>query len=182
MTAIDSPHQDVYFIGITLPDELEHTFADLQWHLCSDNAHALKPVVPHITLLHPPTLAGIMPSELLPRIHDVAERYLPISIQLNRIGFFGDQVCYLEAESFKLYSLQARLVRMLPLDVQTDHYKRPYLPHITLTQVYDPTKLDKVAMKTRISESLPLPIRYTIDSVACFTRILPRVYQSKAVI
>lgn len=181
MTAVDLPYQDVYFIGITMPDELSRLFADLQWHLCSDSPHALKPVIPHVTLLHPPSLTGIMPSELLPRIHEVAERYLPVSIQLSRIGFFGDRVCYLEAESFKLYSLQARLVRLLPPDIQEAHYKRPYLPHITLAQVYDPTKLDKAAMKTRIAESLPLPLRYTIDSVACFTRILPRVYRPQTI-
>lgn len=180
-TRVDFPYQDVYFIGIALPDDVSRLLADLQWHLSSDNPHALKPVVPHVTLLHPPSLTGIMPSELLPIIHDVAERYLPISIQLDRIGFFGDRVCYLEAESFKLYSLQDQLVRLLPPEAQSTHYKRPYMPHITLTQVYDPMKLDKRAMRDRISESLPLPIRFTIDSVACFRRIVPRVYESREI-
>lgn len=178
----DLAQQNVYFIGIALPVDCSRLISDLQWHLSSDSPHALKPIVPHITLLHPPSVAGIMPIELLPRVHDIATRYLPITVQLDRIGFFGNRVCYIEAESFKLHSLHARLVRLLPPEAQAAHYKRPYLPHVTLVQVYDPSSLDKLALQERIVESLPLPIRLTIESVAYFRRIVPRMYESKVIV
>lgn len=175
--SIDDPPQSVYFIGIALPPNLNRQIAELQWQLYHEKAHMIKPVLPHITLLHPPSLHGILPSQLLPRIHEVAERYLPMTIQLTGIDFFGKQVCFLEADALKLYSLQSQLVRMLPLEAQDLHYKRPYRPHITLAQVYDPTVLDRPALINQIDAAIQLPVTFTIDSVACFTRIKPRVYQ-----
>ncbi|USN96288.1 MAG: 2'-5' RNA ligase family protein [Candidatus Nomurabacteria bacterium] len=177
----DMPHQEVYFIGIALPPELDRQIAELKWRLHETNEVALKPLVPHVTLLNPPSLRGIMPSELLPKVREIASRYLPLTIALEEIGIFGQQVCYLRAESHSLYSLQSQLVKLLPPDVRAAHYKRPYTPHVTLLQVTEPNVLDIDKTRAIVAESISLPRQFTIDSVSCFTRIMPREYRPELI-
>jgi 2'-5' RNA ligase len=178
---LDEPPQSVYFIGISLPSDLDRSITELKSRLYGEQPHMLQPVLPHVTLLHPPSLQGILPSQLIPRIHKIAERYLPMTITLSRIGFFGSRVCYLEAESFSLYSLQASLMRLLPPEAQANHYKHDFLPHVTLAQTYDPATLNRTAIIKEINNSLDMPITFTVDSVTHFTRIKPRVYTPEVI-
>lgn len=175
---LDHPPQSIYFIGIALPPDLDKIIGALKWQLHDGNKHTLKPVIPHVTLLNPPSLQGILPSQLVPRIHEVVARYLPITITLTNIGFFGPRVCYIEAESFSLHSMQPQLVRLLPPEAQAIHYKRPFLPHVTLVQTYEPATLSQTAIVDQINTVLSLPLTFTVDSVSHFTRIKPRVYES----
>jgi 2'-5' RNA ligase len=178
---LDDPPQSIYFIGISLPPDLDRQIAELKWRLHDSQPHMLKPVLPHVTLLHPPSLQGILPSQLIPRIHEIAKRYLPMRITLSRIGFFGPRICYIEAESFSLYSLQSQLMRLLPPEAQAIHYKHDFLPHVTLAQTYEPATLNRTAVTNEISASLELPITFTVDSVTRFTRIKPRVYTPESI-
>lgn len=129
---LDQPPQSVYFIGISLPPDLDRRIAELQQRMHDMQPHMLTPVLPHVTLLHPPSLQGILPSQLIPRIQEIAKRYLPMTITLSQIGFFGPRVCYIQADSFSLYSLQSHLMRLLPAEAQAIHYKHDFLPHVTL--------------------------------------------------
>ena len=169
--------QSVYFIGISLPPELDKQISDLKWRLHDTNKHFLKPILPHVTLLHPPSLRGIMPEDLMPKIHEIAERYLPMTLSLEEVGSFGGSVCYIRVQSLALVSLQAQLVRLLPPIAQALHYKREYQPHITIAQVYEPRKLDIEVVAKDIHAHIKLPQQITIDSVSCFMRILPREYR-----
>lgn len=178
---MDEPKQDIYFIGIALPPDLDKLVSDVKWQLHDTNKAALKPLLPHVTLLNPPSLRGIMPSELLPRVREIAQRYLPLTIALEDIGVFGDRVCYIRVQSQGIYSLQSQLVRLLPPAAQTLHYKRPYTPHVTMLQVYDPETINASRTKKLIEQSISLPQQFSVDSVACFTRILPREYRAKNV-
>jgi 2'-5' RNA ligase len=180
-THLDEPPQSIYFIGISLPPDLDRQIAELKSRLYDNQPHMLKPVLPHVTLLHPPSLQGILPSQLIPRIHEIAKRYLPIRITLTKIGFFGPRICYLEAESFSLYSLQSQLMRLLPPEAQAIHYKHDFLPHVTLAQTYEPATLNRTPLMNEIDASLKLPITFTVDSVTHFTRIKPRVYTPQSI-
>ena len=171
--------QAIYFIGIALPTELDQTISDIKWELYGHDKSLLKPLLPHVTLLHPPSLTGIMPEELLPRIHEVAERYLPLTLACQDIVFFGKSVCFITVQSQSLYSLQSQLVKLLPPEAQALHYKRPYTPHITLAQAYEPHALDAETMRRIITTQLELPQQFTVDSVSYFKRILPREYRAE---
>lgn len=173
----DEPHQEVYFIGIGLPPDLERQISWIQWQLHGLNEAMQPPLVPHITLLNPPSLRGIMPSELLPRVREVAKRYLPLTIALQDVEFFGNTICYVSIQSHQLDSLQAQLVAALPPKAQELHYKRPYRPHITLAQIYEPGVLDKRRAQEIINSQLALPRQFRVESVAYFKRILPREYR-----
>lgn len=173
---MDDPYQPIYFVGITLPPDLDQQIADLKRRLYDKKSSMLKPLLPHVTLLHPPSLQGVMPSELIPRVHTIAKRYLPLTVELTEIGFFDQRVCYLRAESLKLSSLQAQLVNLLPEESQAQHYKRPYLPHVTLAQIYEPKMLDVESAADLVNKSLRLPISFKVESVSYFQRIMPRVY------
>jgi 2'-5' RNA ligase len=171
--------QPIYFIGIALPPELDKQISDIKWDLYEHGDHLLKPLLPHVTLLHPPSLRGIMPDELIPRIQKIAERYLPITLSLEEVGSFGGSVCFIRVQSLALISLQAQLVKLLPPAAQLLHYRRSYEPHITIAQTYEPRKLDVEAISSTIKTRIRLPQQITIDSVSCFMRILPREYRVK---
>ena len=177
----DKLFQEVYFIGIALPAGLDKQIAELKWQLHGTNEAALKPLIPHITLLKPPSLRGVMPNELIPKVREIASRYMPLTIELDDIGIFGHEVCYIHVESPGLYSLQLELNKLLPSDVRAVHYKHPYTPHITLMQVTEPNMLDVDKTHAVVAKSLSLPRRFTIESVSCFTRIMPREYRLKSI-
>lgn len=175
------PQQKVYFIGIALPQKLGRQVSELQWQLREREPRLLAPILPHVTLLHPPSLQGIQAAELLPRVHEAAAHYLPLNLTISGIGFFGKRVCYLKVESLALESLQAHLVRLLPPDAQAIHYKRPYVPHVTMAQIYDPHTLDRAALGADISGGMSFPTSFTVSSVSSFTRILPRQYRPEEI-
>lgn len=167
----DGPHQEIYFIGIALPPGLNDEISRLKWQLHDSDKAALKP----------PSLRGIMPSELLPRVRETAAAFLPFDITLTEVGHFGKRVSYLRADSHKLEMLQSNLVKLLPPDAQALHYKRPYSPHVTLLQVYDPSVIDADRAHQLITSAVDLPLRFTVDSVTYFRRILPREYRPQAI-
>lgn len=173
--------QEVYFIGISLPADFDRQISQLQWQLHGLDKGMLKPIMPHITLLHPPSLQDITPDELLPRVHEVAARYLPLTIALQDIGFFGGRVCYIAAQSLQLESLQSQLIRLLPSEARELHYKRPYLPHITLAQIYQPKTLDKEKLREVVGDELGLPRQFRVEHVDYFRRILPREYRAETI-
>lgn len=172
--------QPIYFIGIALSPQLDKLISDLKWELYGDNKHYLKPILPHVTLLHPPSLRGIMPDELIPRVRDIAERYVPFTIACQEIGFFGESVALIRCQSQSLISLQSQLVKLLPAEAQAIHYKRQYEPHITLAQAYEPYKLNVDNIKELAPKRLKLPQQFTVGSVSCFMRILPREYRAES--
>lgn len=172
----DGPLQERYFIGITLPPELNRAVALLKWQFYHSHRAMQKPLQPHVTLLHPPSLTGIMPSEFLPRVHQTAKKYLPLTLSLEDIGFFGDSVAYIRVQSHSINSLQRQLVKLLPEEVRTAEYKYPYIPHVTLAQIYEPFELDKDRIIERC-RLLNLPQQYTVESISYFRRILPYEYR-----
>lgn len=172
----DEAYQDVYFIGIALPVDLARSLSQLQNQLWQDDAELLPPVLPHVTLLHPPSLSGIMPSQLIPQVRQIACRYLPLSIGLTEVSHFGDSVIFIEAESLKLEALQSQLVKLLPAEARNLHYRRPYRPHVTIAQKHEPKSLDLPTIETKIKHSIELPQTFTVENISYFKRILPRHY------
>lgn len=175
----DQPFQPVYFIGVRLPKDLERQVSGVQWQLAESNKAMLRPVMPHITLLHPPSLEGILPSQLLPKIRQATKRYLPLTIALEEVGFFGERVGFIRAQSLRLESLQQQLVNLLPPETQALHYKRPYVPHITLAQIYKPKTLDRSSLVNAVESRIKLPQQITISSVSRFQHVLPREYRAE---
>lgn len=173
--------QPVYFIGIALPEALDRQISEIQWELHDRDKSLLKPLLPHVTLLHPPSLHGIMPDDLIPRVQEVAERYLPLTLSLEEVSSFNHYICFLRVQSQGLYSLQSQLVKLLPPSAQAAHYKRRYIPHITLAQAYEPHKLDVDTLKKELRAKIQLPRQCTVDSVSYFKRILPREYRAKSI-
>ena len=173
--------QPVYFIGIALPEVLDRQISALQWEVHERDKSTLKPLLPHVTLLNPPSLRGIMPEELLPQIRKIAERYLPLTMAIVEIGFFREYIGFIRVQSQSLYSLQIQLIKLLPPEVKALHYKRPYMPHITLVQAYEPHKLDIDTLRREFTEKLTIPQQFTVDSVSYFKRILPREYRAEQI-
>lgn len=179
---LNEHEQPVYFIGIALPEPWNTTISQLQWQLYDENnPRRLKPLLPHITLLHPPALAGTLPEELIPKVRNAAENYLPLNLEISDVRFFESRACTLQVSSFGLESLYRKIIPELPLRVQAEQTRRDFLPHITLAQIKTPDRLDEVAMRMDIEKHLALPIRFKVSSLACFKRILPRVYKPEEI-
>jgi 2'-5' RNA ligase len=177
-----SNNHPVYFIGIALPPELNECIDALKWQIHKEVTHSLKPLVPHITLLHPPSLRGISPGELLPKIREVAAPYLPLTVSLETVGAFDNTVLYMSAYSPELEALHAQLVGLLPTETQEVYYQRVYMPHVTLAQARKPYLLDIETLSKRVRQEIALPRDFTVDSISCFTQIRSREYQARTMI
>lgn len=174
--------QPIYFIGVALPEPLNAQVSKLMWELYDkDNPRMLKPLLPHVTLLHPPALRGTMPEDLIPEVQKAAAPYLPLNIELAGINFYGDQVCALQAESLSLHSLYQKLIPTLPFEVQAAQLKRGFSPHVTLTQIKHPQTLDRGKTAGTTEQAISLPIRFEVTSLTCFKRILPRTYRPETI-
>ncbi len=170
--------QPRYFIGIALSTELSEQLFTLKWQLHRDIDYSLKPLVPHITLLHPSNLRSIPPEESIPKILRVAAPYLPLTFELQTIEDFEREVLYIQVHSPELKELQSKLVELLPTYAQTIYHQRPYVPHITLAQVRRPHTLDIETLRKSVSERVILPEAHTISALSCFTQLRPREYDS----
>lgn len=172
--------QTIYFIGIALPESLNTRISQLQWQLYDDkNARMLKPLLPHVTLLHPPALKGTMPDELLPVIRQAAKPYLPLNLEVSGVQFFNGQACSLKIESLSLHSLYEKIVHSLPFEVQSAQLRRDFSPHITLAQIKQPAILDRRQLTDVIEQHVAFPFSFEVTTLTHFKRILPRVYIPK---
>ena len=174
MTARQTP----FFIGISLPDTLNEQIYSLKRYMQNEIDHALKPLVPHITLLHPSSLRTVSPDILLPDIRNMAIPYLPLYVTLDLIEDFGREVLYIRALSPELEELQAKLVRLLPSASQEIYHQRGFIPHVTLAQVRKPYSLDIEALRNHASQEISLPTQFTADTISYFTQTAPREYQA----
>ncbi len=165
-----------YFIGIALPPELSRHLLELKWKLHDEIAHTLKPLVPHITLLHPSSLRDNPADEILPKIRKVAEPYLPLALTLDAVEAFDRTVLFIRVHSTEIELLQAQLVGILPSAAQDSYRKRPYVPHITLAQIRAPHALDVKILRERVGQEIGLPCQVAVDSISYFMQTQPRVY------
>lgn len=176
-----SSSQPPYFIGIALPPEVSEQISAFKWRLHREISHSLKPLLPHITLLHPSGLRGIKPNELLPKIREVAAPYLPLTISLVAVNDFEQEVLYLSVHAPKLGDLQLQLVGLLPTEAQETYRQRGYTPHVTLAQVRRPHTLNIESLRRRTEQEIELPCQIIVDSVSCFSQIHAREYHAHAI-
>ncbi len=176
-----SHHHSPYFIGVALPPELSEQLFSFKWQLHDDINHSLKPLVPHITLLHPSSLRDSSPSEILPEIRKMAGPHLPLTFSLETVETFDREVLYIKIYSPELETLQSQLVSLLPAAAQQPYQQNKYLPHITLAQVHSPHTLDIESLRRRAHQEITLPHQITITSLSCFIQTHPREYRAKAI-
>lgn len=167
-----------YFIGITLPDSLSKQLFDVKWSLHHSVNGSLKPLVPHVTLLHPSSLRTSRQEDLLPLIRSVADQLLPFTMTLETIGHFSRSVLYISVHSLELEDLQAKLVKLLPADKQTIYHQRSFQPHITLLQTKLPETLAIEDLSRDVERIIALPVQVTVDSLAYFVQERPREYSA----
>lgn len=167
-----------YFIGIALPDELSEQLFILKWQLHRNINHSLRPLVPHITLLHPSSLRTSPQKNILPTIQTVAKKYLPLDIELRAIGNFSHTVLYVAAHSSQLSELQSELVSLLPEVAQQTYHQRGYQPHVTLLQTRSPEVLEVKSLEKHLKQVITLPRQFTVHSLSCFTQDRPREYSA----
>jgi 2'-5' RNA ligase len=167
-----------YYIGISLPPELSTCLSGIQQALF-DPSVAIPPLEPHITLLPPPAVQTIAPDILAARVREAAQPFLPLAITLTDVVTFDRHAVVLSVVSPQIRELQRILATLVPAN--TDE-KRPFHPHITLSQAIRGKKLPSElidAYRHELSASLPLAA--TVDHLTLFRWLRPRVYAAEVV-
>lgn len=165
-----------YFIGIALPSELSQQLFLLKWRLHNNTPRSLKPLVPHITLLHPSSLDAVDRDFFLEQAKNAAQSHLPLEITLETIDHFANEVLYLRVASPGIIELQHALTTLLPEEAQASYRERPYIPHSTLLQVKRPDSITIDQFESEVKAVVSLPMTFTPSSIACFTQQAPREY------
>lgn len=176
-----SGRHPTYFIGLSLPPEFSESIFSYKWRLFDETDHALKPLVPHITLLHPPSLSDTPPENILPQVRKLSAPLLPLTVSLGSIEAFDSTVLYIRARSTELETLQSQLVKLLPQESQAVYHQRGFTPHITLVQVRRPHTLDIEALRLRTNLELTLPSQFTAENISYFVRTQPREYRAEPI-
>lgn len=171
--------QPRYFIGILLPDELRHAIGKVQHELFAPHK-VMEPLKPHITLLHPNLLETLSPIFFLPKVREVAEHHLPLTIKLTRIALFDKRVLHIAVDCPELDNLHHDLTDLLPESVRASYMQqRPFTPHVTLAQAKPKQKLTDeliTEFQTRL-ESL-LAQSFTATHLTEFRWLRPRTYRT----
>ena len=173
-----SSRPNPYFIGVALPRVLSDKLFSLKWDLHKRTPGSLKPLVPHITLLHPSSLRNCHKEEMIVKIRILAEQYLPFTISLEIIDRFQDEVLYISVRSPELTLLQAELVKLLPCTDQQVYAQRTFIPHVTLLQTKLSENMDIESLDRRIDQIALLPVQFTVNSLSCFSQQQPREYSN----
>jgi 2'-5' RNA ligase len=169
---------NIRFVGIALPARLSNDLANLQKRLYEPEA-MLKPLVPHITLLHPVSLFYVNHEKLMPKIRKLSEELLPITITLTEFDHFDDQTFHIVVNHVEsdLHHLYHEIVSLLPNKVRVRHYSRRFHPHITICQsrtgeLHHHSLYEKAAKHFDLSN----PLQVTIDEIHLFKLTGPREY------
>lgn len=171
--------QPRYFIGITLSRALSRTIAQAQDKLITRNTKlVMEPLVPHITLLHPDLLMTLPPSHFIPKIKQVADTQLPLTISLEKPAMFDQRVLHISVHSPALIELQKNLVTLLPDQIRAQYeVGRQYTPHVTLLQAKPMQKLPLELIDEFKTRFEPLfPQSFTAYHLAQFHWLRPRSY------
>jgi 2'-5' RNA ligase len=164
-----------YFIGIALPQAIANHISSVQSKYYSEK-QLLKPLLPHITIVHPQALHTISPLWLLPKIKALVNDFLPIEISIEGFGLFYKNVFYISVSSKGLMQLQFKLLELLPEDVRSRYYTgvNAYTPHITIVQSKPKYPLnDKQLFNYRNELSDLVGKKFTASSLTKFERTAP---------
>lgn len=170
-----------YFIGVMLPAQLSNKINAIQNSVYSKDI-MLKPLVPHITLLHPQPLANISPMILIPKIREITKN-LNIQIKLEQFDNFNNSVFYINVKSPELLDLQLQLVELLPDQIKAKYFVgRKFVPHITIVQARPKLKLPSI-ITNRYKQKLSseLPYCFNINSLYKFNRQYSRNYSASII-
>lgn len=173
-----------YFIGLMLPADIHHEIVQAQHDLFDERA-VIRPIVPHITLLHPPAVERLQPEELAARIREIAAGILPLRLTLEGFGTFRQHSVHLRVQQQpQLMELHRKLVSLLPEESRQTHYPdgSTFTPHVTLAQAKRGRHLppDLLGEYTALLEHL-VPYTFQVEQITLFRWTAPREYTLEAI-
>lgn len=172
-------HPKPYFIGLALPSDVHDAITRAQRELL-DERFAIRPIVPHITLLHPPAVERLEPEQLAARVRETVADLLPMPVTLEGFGTFGKHSMHIRVQQQPhLMELHRRLVALLPEESRQTHYPdgSTYTPHVTLAQAKRGSKLpaDLLGEYSAELEHL-LPCTFQAEHITLYRWVAPRQY------
>lgn len=167
---------NLFFIGIKLPDKTNEQISKFKWEIHQAYRGTLRPLIPHITLLHPQSLAASDPKDLIQEIKSLAPRHLPMTVTLDFVDNFGGKAFFLSANSPELIDLQSHLRMLLPPDSQQVYETWGFTPHVTLVQAQEKHLFTNEKIIKSLGSHITLPITFSVTSISLFTRIGEREY------
>jgi 2'-5' RNA ligase len=167
-----------YFIGILLPDEMRNEVGKIQHELLQPGK-IMEPLKPHITLLHPNMVMNISPMYLVPKIKELTNQILPISINLTHTGMFDMRVLHIVVDSPEITDLYSKLTSLLPEETLASYsVGRSFAPHVTVAQTKPKQTLSDEQIYQYQKRIDPLlPYVFQVNKLTIFKWIRPRVYK-----
>lgn len=172
--------QKRWFIGVLLPAELSATITELQRNLV-DEQTMLKPLIPHITLIHPNPLIELSPLYFAPIAKLAAQHLLPCKVNLQRVSIFNKNVLHIAVESPELEKIHNKIVSVLPHHIKAQYFVgREFKPHVTLAQARGRNELTKEFVKDFTEKINPiLPARFMAEKLTRYEWQGTRTYINK---
>lgn len=133
------PPRTVLGVAIPVPDPLGTLLTEWRIKVGDPLAHLIPP---HVTLLPPTDVAGMVPQDLHEHLNAVAARHPPFHLHLARTGSFRpvSQVVFVNvADGISACELLADDIRSGLLSRPLTF---PYHPHVTIAQDVSPDMLD----------------------------------------
>lgn len=171
-----------YFIGISLPQGLSNQISVVQNQLYDDKL-LIKPLLPHITIVHPNALATVSPMWLTPKIKLIQQDLLPLKIALGGIETFNNSVLHFRVSSIELNKLQENIVNLLPKDVLNTYYvDKRFTAHITIAQAKSRQPLNPKYIELYKQKLGQLSgTTFIVNNLSKFDHTAPRQYQIKSI-
>jgi 2'-5' RNA ligase len=169
-----------YYLGLQLPSDICTLIADTQSNLF-DPVESIEPLEPHITLLPPPAVEDIAPSELAIHARAAAQALLPLQLTLSKVITFRGHAVAIEVEGQPIYELQQRLVSLLPYESDISYApEATFHPHVTLVQALRGRTLPVKLIQEYTDWITPeLPITFTVEHLTIFEWTGPRRYHAR---
>jgi len=157
--------------------------SDIQNNLY-DEKLLLKPLVPHITIVHPNSLATVSPLWILPKINNATSHLLPININIDGLGSFSKYNLHLKVSSPQLNEIHHSIISLLPPNIYAANYigKNQFVPHITIAQCKPMQQLSPKYINAYSQELKSLiGTQFNVKQLTKFEHTAPRQYQVKII-
>jgi 2'-5' RNA ligase len=161
--------QNRWFIGVALPKELSETISQVQRELINEDTMQ-KPLVPHVTIIHPNPLMELSPLYFAPLAKKLTDSLLPCDIQLQSIGLLHSNVVYISVVSKQLQAIYDELVAALPHHIQAQYFVgKKFIAHVTVAQTRGRNSFDTAFVESvkKLIEPL-LPTTFTVTNLTRF--------------
>jgi 2'-5' RNA ligase len=162
---IEESAESATFLAVVPPAALVDEIQSVQTSVGIDTS-----VAPHITVKAQPGLQA--PDHWRPTITDAVAEFPVFPVALGPVGWFGDDILFLEVRSNELAELHLRVLEALEQIGVTERFEydgEAFIPHLTLAAVFAGATRKQLVQLAEAVGRRPWPT-FNVDAVVEFHR------------